>query len=152
VGLGNFWAALTPDLIRDSELSGEDAGGLANQDPHSILIGTLAELGPIGLVLLGLFIGPLVVRRGWGPDADVIQASLASLLVTALFLDVMLQKQFWLLIGIACGLGYLRRSSNAATRHRNRGWPWRSTPIAVAPGYSGIPTPMPLGVAIGKDP
>ena len=39
----------------------------AGRAPHNIVLSTLAELGPVGLVLLALFLGPLLLRRGWGP-------------------------------------------------------------------------------------
>jgi O-antigen ligase len=83
--------------------------------PHSIIVGTLGELGLIGLILLALFVLPLVLRRGWGPDAAVIRAALASLLVAGLFLDVLSnRKQLWLLIGLAAGLLYLSRVRTAS--------------------------------------
>ncbi len=86
-----------------------------------MLIGTLIELGPIGLLLVGLFLGPLVFQRGWGPDAATIQAALASLLTLALFLDVLAnRKQVWLVIGLAAGLAVLAR--------RNRKTPTNGTP------------------------
>lgn len=105
VGLSNFPVAYTPERVR--------AAAVANYtDPaygsHSIIVGTISEFGLIGIVLLVGFLGPLVLRRGWGPDAVMIQATLASILTAALFLDVLNRKQVWLVIGIAAGLGYLR--------------------------------------------
>jgi hypothetical protein len=40
----------------------------------------------------------------------MIQATLAALFSTALFLDILNSKQVWLALGIACGLAYLARS------------------------------------------
>ncbi len=83
---------------------------LAGYGPHNLVVGTLAELGPIGLLLLAAFVGPFMLRRGWGSEAAVIQASLISLLSLALFLDIFAnRKQVWLVIGIAAGLAYLAR-------------------------------------------
>jgi O-antigen ligase len=109
VGLANFPTAYTPERVRESDVGVYSANNPAFRAPHNIVIGTLGEVGLIGLFLLTTFLLPLVLRRGWGPDAAVIQASLASLMVTALFLDVLNRKQVWLLVGLACGLAYLER-------------------------------------------
>lgn len=106
VGYANFPIAYTQDLVRESNVSYTSAG----RAPHNLIVGTLAELGPIGLLLLALFLGPLLLRRGWGPTAAAIQAALASLLTLALFLDIVgNRKQVWLVIGVASGLTYLAR-------------------------------------------
>lgn len=113
VGYANFGVANTPEVLWASNL----ASGIHFQGygPHSVVVGTLAELGPVGLALLALFLGPLVLRRGWGPDAPTIQAALASLLTLALFLDIVSnRKQVWLVIGLAAGLAYLARRERRA--------------------------------------
>jgi O-antigen ligase len=120
VGFANFPVAYTPDVVRASDVG--SWATVAGRAPHNIVIGTLVELGPIGLLLLGLFIGPLVLRRGWGPEAVVVQATLASLITTALFLDIMAnRKQVWLVIGIGAGLAYLaRRAPTQVTAETSR--------------------------------
>ena len=80
VGYANFPLAFTPEVMR---ATGATRNPL-RPGPHNIVVGTLAELGPVGLVLLGLFLLPLVVNRGWGPEAGTVRAALASLLVLAL--------------------------------------------------------------------
>ena len=46
----------------------------------------------------------------------MVQAALASLLVVALFLDVLSnRKQVWLIIGFAAGLSYLARKARAGS-------------------------------------
>lgn len=108
VGFANFPVAYTQDAVRASDVSTWNY--LQPFGPHNLVIGTLIELGPIGLVLLALFVLPLILRRGWGPDAAMVQAMLASLFLLALFLDVLSnRKQVWLVIGLAAGLAYLRR-------------------------------------------
>jgi len=134
VGLANFPTAYTPERVRESDVGIYSANNPAFRAPHNILIGTLGELGLIGLFLLTAFLLPLVLRRGWGPDAAVVQASLASLVATALFLDVLNRKQVWLLVGIACGLSYLARV------HRER-----DAAIAARP-----PTLNPSRIAIDR--
>lgn len=110
VGYANFPVAYTPDIVRQSNVSYTKAG----RAPHNVVVGTLVELGPLGLASLGFFLIPLVVRRGWGPDAPAIQAALASLLAMALTLDILgNRKQVWLVIGIAAGLAYLARRREA---------------------------------------
>jgi O-antigen ligase len=109
VGLANFPRAYTPERVRDSDVGVYSANNPAFRAPHNIVIGTLGELGLIGLFLLTIFLLPLILRRGWGPDAAMVQAALASLVITAFFLDVLNRKQLWLLVGIACGLLYLAR-------------------------------------------
>jgi len=107
VGFANFPVAFTMDRIVASAATADPG---ISRAPHNIIIGTLGELGLVGFILLVLFLLPLVARGGWGSDAAVVQAALASLMTAALFLDVLSnRKQVWLLIGIAAGLAYLRR-------------------------------------------
>jgi exopolysaccharide production protein ExoQ len=110
VGFANFPVAFTSAAIRAAGL-GRASLQLVGAGSHNVVIATLAELGVIGLLLLGLFLGPLVLRRGWGPDAAAVRASLAALLVAGLFLDVLSdRKQVWLVIGLAAGLAIVARA------------------------------------------
>lgn len=114
VGFANFPIAYTDDVVRASNVSSYTLSGAG---PHNLVIGTLVELGPLGLTLLALFLGPLVIRRGWGPDGAVVQAALASLVTMALFLDIFgNRKQVWLVIGIAAGLAFLARRVRSASQ------------------------------------
>lgn len=118
VGYANFPVAYISELAR-STLGVVPAGGATGS--HSILFGTAGELGLVGLVLLGLFLGPLMLRRGWGPDGAVVHAILVSLMIDALFIDIIgNRKQVWVAIGMAAGLAYLakqaeRRASKSVT-------------------------------------
>lgn len=112
VGYANFPVAYTPQLVTQA---GVGFGQGAYRAPHNLLISTSAELGLVGLGLLGLFLLPLVLRRGWGPDAPVIRAILAAFLVDGLFVDLFgNRKQVWLVIGIAAALAYLARRAESA--------------------------------------
>jgi O-antigen ligase len=112
VGYANFPVAYTSEAIRAAGISRYLVLGAG---AHSVLVSTLVELGPIGLMLLAAFVLPLVLRRGWGADAATIRAMLASLLILALFLDVLAnRKQVWLVLGVACGLSYLARQRRGA--------------------------------------
>jgi O-antigen ligase len=125
VGYANFPVANTLDVARAADVR----LGHIGSGPHDLIIGTIVELGPIGLLLLALFLLPLVLRRGWGPDAAMVQAALSSLLVASLFVDIVSnRKQVWLLIGIAAGLAMLKRirssepiAGDALTPDRARG-------------------------------
>ncbi len=116
VGHANFPVAFTSEVIRASGVAYDRVGS----GSHNVLIATLGELGAIGLLLLGLFLGPLVLRRGWGPDAATVRAALASLLTAALFLDVLSnRKQVWLVIGLAAGLALLARAKQQKVSRRS---------------------------------
>ncbi len=113
VGFANFPVAYTPEMVR--------ASGAASwfffegRAAHNFVIMTIVELGPIGLLLLAAFLGPLVRRRGLGPEALAVQAALAALLVQALFVDMLYnRKPLWLVIGFAAGLAFLARRGGAA--------------------------------------
>jgi hypothetical protein len=109
VGYANFPVAFTTQVIRDAGVGWQllaDPG----RGSHNLIVGTAVELGVMGLVLLAAFLGPLVVRRGWGPEAAAVQAALIGLLTTALFLDILAnRKQVWLVIALAAGLSYVAR-------------------------------------------
>lgn len=112
VGYANFPVAYTPDVVRASNVA--SWAYIDGRGPHNLVVGTLIELGPIGLMLLVLFLGPLLLRRGWGPDAATVQAALASLVTLALFLDILAnRKQVWLVIGLATGLAYIAKQARS---------------------------------------
>ena len=122
VGYANFPISYTAQAVRAAGVTYASAF-VVGRGPHNLVVGTLVELGPIGLVLLALFLGPLILRRGWGPDAATVQAALASLLAAALFLDVLSnRKQVWLLIGLAAGLAYLARVNGERTTGLRERW------------------------------
>ncbi len=105
VGYANFPVAFTPEIIKAAALQGDT--GL-NRAAHNVVLSNIAELGPVGLLLMILFIGPLLLRPGWGPYGTTIQACLVALATSAMFLDILdNRKQVWLMIGIACGLQFL---------------------------------------------
>jgi exopolysaccharide production protein ExoQ len=146
VGYANFGVAFTPEVIRASGV-GWDWLNRAGAGSHNVVMATLIELGAIGLLLLVRFLGPLVLRRGWGPNALTLQAALASLLTAALFLDILAdRKQVWLVIGLAAGLAYLARANaqKASTRWSASksdptwdGWVRNSTSTSgSSPGYA----------------
>lgn len=124
VGYANFPVAFTPAVVRSANVGAIGA----NEGPHNIVVGTAGELGVVGLILLALFIVPLIVRRGWGPDGLLVQAILASLMFNALFIDILSnRKQVWVAIGLAAGLAFL-----AAQERRRAVAPARSSPALPA--------------------
>lgn len=139
VGFANFPVAFTSALVREANVT-PDIG--VNEGPHNIVIGTTGELGIIGLVLLALFVVPLVVRRGWGPDGLVVQAILASFMINALFIDILSnRKHVWVAIGLAAGLAYLRE-------HRPHQATITDAPALPAARIGG-PSPVRRATAIG---
>lgn len=147
VGAGDFPAAYTPERIRQSEVTVIAPWRPAFRAPHNLIIGTLGELGTVGLILLALFLGPLLIRPGWGPEAVVVQAALASLVTMALFLDLLNRKETWLVIGLACGLAYLGgrerlRAGSVATGRLTRAFGRQATALAMRlPAWLAPPTP-----------
>ena len=106
VGYGNFPYAVG-GTFRSALLSVAELTVLA---PHSVIVGPAVEIGLVGLVLMALFIFPLILRAGWGPDGPLVQAILAALMIDALFIDIFgYRKEVWIAIGMASGLAYLAR-------------------------------------------
>ena len=113
VGYANFPVAYTPEVVRAANVVDYTTSG---HGPHNLVVGTVVELGPFGLALLAVFLLPLVLQRGWGPNAAAVQAAVASLLTFSLFLDIVgNRKQVWLFIGLAAGLAYLRRRNDGVS-------------------------------------
>ena len=148
VGFANFPVAYTAEMVRASDvISWVYTEGRGS---HNIVIQTIVELGPVGLLLLAAFLGPLVVRRGWGPEAVVVQAALASLLIQALFVDMFTnRKPVWLVIGLAAGLAYLGRRGGVALDDRSRdvasagATPVGAAALARPPGGPRVASPLP---------
>lgn len=109
VGIDNFPVANTPERIREATISVGTVDSLANLRAHNIVISTLGELGVVGILVLGSLVVPLVVRTGWGPDARLVQATMAAVVSISMFLDMFDRKETWLFIALASGLIYLRR-------------------------------------------
>ena len=140
VGHANFPVAFTPEMVWASDVASwtllQGAVGA-----HNLVILTIVELGPVGLLLLVAFLGPLVLRRGWGPEALTVQAALAALLIQALFVDMFAnRKPVWLVIGFTVGLAYLARRDRATLDDGRRNAP-PGGPRAVPPP----PSPRPRG-------
>lgn len=109
VGWANFPVSYTGDIVRAAGIDFYTYSGAAS---HNIVVGTAVELGIIGLVVLGIFLAPLVLRRGRGSEATVVQAALAALLVLSFFLDMIANhKELWLMIGVAAGMLYAARTA-----------------------------------------
>jgi O-antigen ligase len=148
VGYANFPVAYTPEMVRASDVVSWTV--LEGRGAHNLAILTIVELGPIGLLVLAAFLGPLVLRRGWGPEALTVQAALAALLVQALFVDMFSnRKPVWLVIGFAAGLAYLARRGGAAVNDRQRdvtsaaATPVSAAALARPPGGPRAAPPLP---------
>ena len=135
VGIDNFPIANTPERIRDTTITVGTVDSLTNLRAHNIVISTLGELGVVGLLVLGAFVIPLVVRLGWGPDAPLVGAALAAIVSISLFLDMFDRKETWLFLALASGLAYLRRHPPAGAPGDVAG----NAPVSV-PGALREPT------------
>ena len=144
VGYANFPVAFTSAFVRSANVT--EAVG-TGEGPHNIVVGTAGELGIVGLILLALFIVPLIARRGWGPDGLLVQAILASLMIDALFIDIVgNRKQVWLAIGLAAGLAYL------AKQERRRAAAAPATELPSVPAVTASPGRQPRGAIRGTAP
>ena len=141
VGYANFPVAFTTQVIREAGVGWEWLS-LAGAGSHDVIVSTAAELGLVGLLLLALFVGPLAVRRGWGPDGATVQGALVALLSLAVFLDILAnRKQVWLVIGLAAGLTYLARRERRAAAGGGPGEP------SLGPGDTNVDRGDPSHIA-----
>jgi exopolysaccharide production protein ExoQ len=133
VGLGNFPTAFTPYAISQATASAATGALYAGRAPHNVLLGTSVETGLVGgLLLVGFMAAALADSRG--ERGNVIRAALVSLFVQAMFLDILLQKQLWLFIALAFGLGaaWSMREAAAVSPRSWRSWRSRVAPAAGA--------------------
>lgn len=114
VGYANFPSAFTSDVIQISNVPGLVLAELTNgRGPHSILVGTAAELGIVGIALLGLFLWRVLSARSGLGLSNFVRAALVAMLAQATLLDVLDRKQLWLVLGIAVGLAAAARNHEA---------------------------------------
>jgi len=105
VGYAAFPSAFTSDVIRISAVPGLASDALSvGRGPHSILVSTAAELGIVGIALLGLFLWRVLRARSGPGLSNFIRAALVAIFAQAMLLDVLDRKQLWLVLGIAVGL------------------------------------------------
>lgn len=122
VGFASFPEAFTS--IAPSFIGGPLEASAATA-PHNVLLGNFGELGIVGVSLLALFIVPLVIRPGWGPDGRLIQAIVVALMIDAFFIDIVdNKKQVWVIFGMASGLAYLAREAKSRASHAPRSDVW----------------------------
>ena len=114
VGYAAFPAAFTPEMVRLSAVPGLAYDSpLSTRGPHSILVGTAAELGIIGIVCLGLFLWRVLSARSSLGLWSFVRAALVATLAQAMLLDILGRKQLWLLLGIALGIAAAARNPDA---------------------------------------
>jgi O-antigen ligase len=118
VGYGAFPSALTLEVVRATAIPTPDTGFLTPPiGSHSLLVGTLVEMGVIGLACVLAFLWDVVrPRRGDPSLAEMARLAVLAMLVQALFLDILGRKQLWLFIAIAAGLTVKARVAAAPAR------------------------------------
>lgn len=120
VGIGGHEARFA-STVDDSHRSWprlEELGLTESTSPHSIYMGSLVELGVVGLILLCLIVYDLVWRdRRRMPD--YLYVIVLAMFVQGLFLDLLTTKIFWLVVALACGViaGGYTRTLDAPDRH-----------------------------------
>ncbi len=112
VGLGNFPISYTPYVIDQASAGFTPLYVLsAGRAAHNVLLGTFVETGVVGGMLLIAFCGTALLEPSDARVANVIRAILVGFIVQSLFLDILGQKQVWLFLAIAFGLGAARRAA-----------------------------------------
>jgi O-antigen ligase len=116
VGFGNFSESFTMYAI--THASGSAAGGAlyAGRAAHNVLLGASVETGIVGGTLLIAFFATALLSS-LGERGNVVRVALISLLVQSMFLDIIEQKQLWLFLGLAFGLGAAHRLQATAADH-----------------------------------
>jgi O-antigen ligase len=117
VGFANFPLSFTPYVV--DQASGGFApiyGVSAGRAPHNVLLGTFVETGVVGALLLVGLCASALRQSSDAPFANVVRATLIGLFVQSLFLDILGQKQVWLFLAIAFGLGAAQRAATSAAR------------------------------------
>lgn len=118
VGFGNFPLAFTPYAISQANVGSVVADTLyAGRGAHNVVLGASVETGILGATLLLAFGALAVWQRSGGREINVIRVALVSLFVQALFLDILFQKQLWLLLGLAFGLSAAERIRQSEPNH-----------------------------------
>jgi O-antigen ligase len=110
VGWAAFPSALTLEVVRATPIPTVNTGFLTPPiGSHSIIVGTLVELGVVGVVCLAGFLWHVLRPRDAGEMAHMARLAVMAILIQALFLDVLGRKQVWLFIAIAIGLAAAAR-------------------------------------------
>ena len=119
VGYGAFGAAFTADVIRISTVPGLSLAALyEGRGAHSVLLATAAELGVVGVFLLGTFLWRVLTAESSTALWSYARAAVLAVFAQAMLLDVIERKQVWLVLGIAAGLAVSRPPSSTVNgRH-----------------------------------
>ena len=117
VGFGNFPISYTPYVVDQASSGFAPIYALsAGRGSHNVLLGIFAETGVVGGILLVALCASALWQSSDARIANVIRASLIGLFVQSLFLDILGQKQVWLFLAIAFGLGAAQRAATSAAR------------------------------------
>ena len=117
VGYGAFPAALTLEAMRATAIPTPDTGFLTPPvGSHSIIVGTLLELGVIGFgCVVAFFWSVARPHRNDVSLAEIARLAVLTMMVQALFLDILGRKQLWLFIALAGGLTVANQTRRRAT-------------------------------------
>jgi O-antigen ligase len=149
VGFGNFPLAYTPYVVDQASAGFVPIYALsAGRGAHNVLLGTFVETGVVGAVLLVVLCASALWQTSDARIMNVVRATLVGLFVQSLFLDILGQKQVWLFIAIAFGLGAARRVAVSAATSTSSPDTDAATGMAVRAGVrsrrdAGDPLPTP---------
>jgi O-antigen ligase len=104
IGFGQFPTVITPENVRSIALPVQTDVVDAPIGPHNLVVGTIVELGVVGVLLLFGFAWRLLGSAAEWDPAFAVQSIVLAFAVQSLFLGIFNLKQVWLFIGLALGL------------------------------------------------
>jgi len=141
VGFGDFGPAFTPYAIAQASGASNASGALfPGRGAHNVLLGASVETGLVGGLLLVAFFASALLKAT-SDRGNVIRMALISLYVQSMFLDILQQKQLWLVLAVAFGLAASKRAIvSVAPKKRGHTMTWAlptgEPPPAPRPGPS----------------
>jgi O-antigen ligase len=114
IGYGDFPSVINPENVRATILPVQTDVLDFPIGPHNIVVGTLVELGIVGLILLFGVARSLFLGRARTEAAVLARAVMIGFVVQSLFLGIANLKQVWLFAAITLGLAAAERLSQAS--------------------------------------
>ena len=113
IGYGDFPSVINPENVRATILPVQTDVLDFPIGPHNIVVGTLVELGIVGLILLFGVARSLFRGRAHAEAAVLARAVMIGFAIQSLFLGIANLKQVWLFAAITLGLAAAERLSQA---------------------------------------
>ena len=152
IGFANFPTVINPENVRATVLPVQTDVLDVPIGPHNIVVGTLVELGVVGLILLFGVGRSFFLGRSRTEVAVLARAVMIGFVVQSLFLGIANLKQVWLFAAIVLGLAAadrLRAAGGEAVPDAVTGAGTSASASAARGGASG-PTPALAAAAAGS--